>query len=254
MSFDYSCKITRDEMREIFARLQPYLPKYLKPVDTTPYGLRFTFVPFTGQEPEPRKPSTFKDPKLRYVPGSDDAAEQLLRAKACDILTTLYDKAQEEWRDAAYVADLTRVVGDALAHWETYQAALKALNTAYAYLRTPDAAKEWRSAISRLIDAQDETRRAAVRFDERAQRIAEIHDRHLYADLSRAAALNAAGYPEAQGWHITELRQYSKNCFSNREDDGTVPLEEQVRRLIERQDAHIAKVGRLSGAAATGTT
>ncbi|MFI6663084.1 hypothetical protein ACIBL8_47285 [Streptomyces sp. NPDC050523] len=32
-----------------------------------------------------------------------------------------------------------------------------------------------------------------------------------------------------------------------------VPLEEQMRRLIEQQDTHIAKVGRLSGAATTNT-
>lgn len=249
MPLGYSFQITPEELKEIFARLQPYLPKYLKKVDAQSYGLRFEFEPFTGREEEPSSPSTHKDPQLSYVRESENEAEHLLREKAIVVLENLYEKAREEWKDAAYVADLKTAVKDAPARWKTYQHELKALSSAYDHLRTPEAAKEWPAAVSRLIDAQDRTRAAAVAFDERAKEIAEIHDKHLYAELGHDAALKAAGYPEAKDWHITDAGDYGRNYYSDW--DNYPPLEEQIRRLAERQDAHVAKVGRLSGTPAT---
>ncbi|TBO60220.1 hypothetical protein EYS09_07940 [Streptomyces kasugaensis] len=248
MPLGYSFQITPEELQEIFARLQPYLPKHLKKVDAQPYGLRFEFAPFTGREEEPSKPSTHGDPKLDYVRESEDETEHLLREKASVVLSNLYETAREEWKDAAYVADLKAVVKDAPDRWKTYQHEIKALSTAYDYLRTPEAAKEWPSAVSRLIDAQDRTKAAATAFDERAREIAEVHDTHLYADLGHDAALKAAGYPGAKDWHITGAGEYGKHYYSDW--DNNPPLEEQARRLIEQQDTHVAKIGRLSGATA----
>ena len=244
-----SFTISPEELKEIFARLEPYLPKYLKKIDARSYGLRFEFEPFTGREEEPSKPSTHNDPQLSYVRESENAAESLLREKAGEVLFNLYDAAREEWKDAVYVADLKAAVKDAPALWKTYQHELKALGAAFDYLRAPEAAREWPSAISRLVDAQDRTRAAAVAFDKRAEEIAEVHGKHLYADLGRDAALKAAGYPEAKDWRIAEADHYGRNHYSRW--DTNLPLAEQTRRLVEQQDAHVAKVGRLSGAAAS---
>nr|MDT0521298.1 hypothetical protein [Streptomyces sp. DSM 41633] len=248
MPLGYSFKITPEELTEIFSRLQQYLPKYLKKIDAQSHGLRFEFEPFTGREGEPWEPSTHDDPKLSYIRESDDEAEHLLREKARVVLAAVYEKARNEWRDAAYIADLKVVVKDAGARWKTYQHEAKALTAAYDYLRTPEAAKEWPSAVSRLIDAQDRTKAAAVAFDERALEIAEVHDKHLYADLGQDAALAAAGFPEAKDWHITASHHYGQRHYSDW--DTHPPLEEQARRLVEQQDAHVSKVGRLSGTAA----
>lgn len=249
MPLGSSFQITPEELTEIFARLQPHLPKYLKKVDPQRNGIRFEFAPFTGREEEPSKPFTHDDPKLSYIPESENEAEHLLREKASIVLSNLYGKARDEWRDAAYVADLKAVVKDAGARWKTYQHELKAAMSAYDYLRSPEAAKEWPSAVSRLIDAQDRTKAAAVAFDERAEEIAEVHDKHLYADLGRDAALKAAGFPEAKDWHITDLSDYGKGHYSDW--DTQPPLAEQTRRLVEKQDGHVAKVARLSGASAS---
>ncbi|MFF3343195.1 hypothetical protein [Streptomyces flavidovirens] len=251
MSPGHSFQITPDEMREIFARLQPHLPSYLKKVEPHPsgWGMRYEFAPFTGREEEPSKPSAYyDDPRLSYVRESENEAEHLLRQKAGVLLSNLYEQAREEWKDAAYVAALKAVVKDAPDRWKTYQHEMKALRAAYDYLRTPEAAKEWPSAVSRLIDAQDRVKAAAIAFDKRAQEVAEVHDKHLYPDLGHDAALTAAGYPEAKDWHITDARDYGKSYYSDW--DTNPPLEEQARRLIEQQDAHLAKVGRLSGTAA----
>jgi hypothetical protein len=251
MPLGHSFAITPQEMEEIFVRLQPYLPRYLKKIDAAPFGgLRFEFASFTGREEEPLRPSTGADPKLSYIRESEDKEEHLLREKARVVLDNLYDAAQDKWRDAAYVADLKAAVKDAPGCWKTYQHEMKALREAYDYLRAPAAATEWRSAISRLIDAQDRTRAAAAAFDRRAEAIAEVHTRHLHSDLRRDDALVAAGYPQAKDWHITDLDFYRRNYDS--EQDAYAPLDEQVRGLIERQDAHVAKVGRLSGATAAG--
>ncbi|MGW7440353.1 hypothetical protein [Streptomyces sp. NPDC054849] len=248
MPLGYSFQITPQELTEILARLQPYLPKYLKKIDAQGYSLRFEFEPFTGREGEPWSPSTHEDPKLSYVRESDDEAEHLLREKARVVLSNLYEDARREWKDAAYIADLKTTVKDAGARWKTYQHEAKALDTAYDYLRTPDAASEWPSALSRLVDAQDRTKAAAAAFDERGLEIARVHSKHVYADLGHDAALAAAGFPEAKDWPVADFDRYDRSHYSAW--DTHPPLEERVRRLVEEQDAHVAKVGRLSGSIA----
>ncbi|MGA5508901.1 hypothetical protein [Streptomyces umbrinus] len=240
-----SYRITPEGMTEIWERLRPYLPAYLTAVHHHPSHLRFEFAPFTGREKEPSTPDVSTDPKLTY--GSDDEAERTLRKAARGILDDLYEQAGHQWRDAAYVADLRKTVGDAGARWQAYEREAKALESAYGYLRTPEAAAEWPSALSRLVDAQDRAKAAAAAFDERAWEIARVHDTHLYADLGHVAALAAAGYPEAKAWHITSADDYGRSYYSKW--DTGVPLTERVRRLIEQQDNHVAKVGRLSGTA-----
>ncbi|MFB9594055.1 hypothetical protein [Streptomyces racemochromogenes] len=237
-------KITPDELTEILARLQPYMPEHLAKVEPHSYGLRYEFRPFTGREAEPLMPSTHEDPKLRYVAESQDPVEHELRLKAGAILADVYQSARDTWKDAAYVAALKKVIQDGPVLWEAYQTAESQLSAAYEYLRTPQASAEWPSAVSRLVDAQDRTKAAAVAFDERAQDIAQVHRDHVYAPLGREDALKAAGYPEASGWHIADPEDYHRSHYSNW---GVQPLGEQVRRLIERQDGHVAKVGRLSG-------
>ncbi|MDQ0605526.1 hypothetical protein QF037_009959 [Streptomyces canus] len=245
------CKfqITPEGMTEIFERLRPYLPPYLKRVQHSTYALRFEFAPFTGRESDPSTPDTHTDPKLAY--GSDDKAERALRRAARGILDDLYEQARQQWRDAAYVADLQQTVKDTGARWQAYERENKALESAYDYLRTPAAATDWPSALSRLVDAQERALAAASAFDDRAWEIARVHDKHLYADLGHHAALARAGYPEATDWHITLAEDYGSRYYS--EWSTCMPLTERVRRLISQQDTHVTKVGRLSGTA-TGLT
>ncbi|WP_189268689.1 hypothetical protein [Streptomyces fuscichromogenes] len=247
MSLGTTITIEGDELREVFARLSPHLPPYLRKIGPRPYnGLSFEFAPFTGRENKPTTPQSFyDDPKLRFASQSDDPTEHLVRTAARTIMGDLIEAARGEWRDAAHVADLKAVVGNAPDRWRTYERELKALEAAYSYLRTPEAAKEWPSALSRLVDAQDRTSEAAVAFDERAEEIARVHDQHLYADLGHAAALARAGCPDAGDWHIVSADQYSNTWFSDW--NTSVPLQERTRRLVAQQDAHVAKVGRLSG-------
>ncbi|WP_404974913.1 hypothetical protein [[Kitasatospora] papulosa] len=238
--------ITPDEMTEILDRLKPHLPPYLTKIERSEFGhLVFEFEPFTGREAEPVRPSTHHDDRLHYVPEADDEAEHLLREKASRLLDRLFERAQDEWRDAAYVADLRHIVQDAPARWAAYRREAEALDTAYAYLRRPEAAAEWQSAVSRLVDAQSRAGTAAAAFDERGQQIADAHDRHVYADLGRQAALTAAGYPEAAEWHIADASSYGRRQYSDW--DTHPPLAEQIRRQVEEQDTHLAKVRRLSG-------
>ncbi|MGW3269054.1 hypothetical protein [Streptomyces sp. NPDC001056] len=232
--------VTADEQRQIFDRLAPHFPAYLQKVEPSPYGgLRFEFAPFTGREPEPAEPdSVHRDPRLTYVPESEDATEHRLREAARIILSDLYHQAREEWKMAAYVADLREVVQDAPERWGAYEREAEALDAAYAYLRTAPAAQEWPAALSRLVDAQDRTLAAATAFDERARDIAAAHYQHLYADLSPNEALAKAGYPGAAGWHVGDG---FGGHFSG-------SLREKVADLIRQQESHLAKVGRLIGA------
>ncbi|MER7743358.1 hypothetical protein ABTX34_34520 [Streptomyces sp. NPDC096538] len=227
--------------QQVLDRITPHLPPYLRKIEPTPYGrVRFEFAPFTGCEKEPVKPAaSYDDPQLAYVLESEDQAEHRIRTVARDVLDDLYQQASKRWQDAAYVAELRRVVRDAPERWRAYEREAKALEAAYAYLRTAEAGREWPAAISRLVDAQDRTRAAADRFDERAAHIADAQYRHLYADLGHTQALTEAGYPEAKDWHIGDgLGGYFR--------DG---LTAKVDRLIEEQEQHLAKVRRLSGTA-----
>ncbi|MEU6572146.1 hypothetical protein [Streptomyces parvulus] len=232
-------QISPEEMREITERLTPHFPPYLKKIEPNSlgWGLNFVFAPFTGREPEPCTPRSFyNDPRLAHVSESADEGEHLLRRKAGVVLSNLYEAAREEWKDATYVADLREAVKDAPHRWTQYVLAAQRLEKAFAYLRTPDAATEWPAAISRLVDAQDQARAAAEHFQSRAVAIARVHEEHRHCDLRTDQALERAGYPEAVNWHI--------GYFEPSYQDG---LTEKVDRLIQDQEAHLVKVGRLAG-------
>ncbi|MEV2264549.1 hypothetical protein AB0J13_38605 [Streptomyces anulatus] len=241
--------ITPDELKEIADRLAPYLPPTLtraEPSKSPWGGMDYTFRPFTGREPEPVQPSTHKDPRLTYIPDDEDQREHDLRQKAGTLLHDMYDKALALWREAAYVADLKDTIRDAPARWQTYEKEHAALEAAYAYLRTPAAAAEWMSAVSRLVDTQQRTLEAAEAFDERAVDIAQLHRKHLYSDLGHHAALKAAGHPDAKNWYIADVDNYSRS-YSDWDLDRT--LTQQVRHLIKAQDDHLAKVRSLTDTA-----
>ncbi|MET9142007.1 hypothetical protein [Streptomyces parvulus] len=238
-SLGHTFQITPEEMREIMERLTPHLPPYLRKIEPNSLGrgLHFVFAPFTGREPEPRTPRSFyNDPRLTHVGESSDEAEHLLRQKAGVVISNLYETAREEWGRAAYVADLREAVRSAPHRWMQYVAAAQRLEKAFAHLRTPDAATEWPAAISRLVDAQDETRAAAEDFQSRAVAIALVHEEHRHCDLRTDQALERAGYPEAVDWHI--------GYFEPGYEDG---LTAKVDRLIQDQEAHLARVARLAG-------
>ncbi|TWD13121.1 hypothetical protein FB570_11948 [Streptomyces sp. T12] len=226
--------------QQVLDRITPHLPPYLRKIEPVHGRVRFEFAPFTGHLKEPVKPlSYYDDPRLNHVPESEDQAEHRIRTVARDVLDDLYQQASKRWQDAAYVAELRRVVHDAPERWRAYEREAKALEAAYAYLRTAEAAREWSAAISRLVDAQDRTRAAAARYDERAADIADAQYRHLYADLGHTQALTEAGYPEAKDWHIGD-------GFGGYFRDG---LTAKVDRLLKEQEQHLAKVRRLSGTA-----
>ncbi|KKD10997.1 hypothetical protein ACQ9AR_33415 [Streptomyces lividans] len=232
-------QITPEEMREIHARLTPHFPPYLRAIEPNPHGwgLSFAFEPFTGREPEPCTPRSFyNDPQLSFSE-SNSETEYLLREKAGVVMSNLYEAAREKWKKAAYVADLRDVVKDAPHRWTRYVLASQELEEAYAYLRTSDAATEWPAAISRLVDAQDCVRAEASAFDERAADIADVHYRHLYAELTHIEALTRAGYPEAKDWHVGD-------GFGGHFTGG---LTQKADHQIKEQEAHLSRVSRLAG-------
>ncbi|WP_274919460.1 hypothetical protein [Streptomyces sp. WZ-12] len=67
--------------------------------------------------------------------------------------------------------------------------------------------------------------------------------------LGDADALAAAGCPEAKDWHIASDDYYGTN-YQAEYDPHTIAG--QAQQLIKKQEAHVAKVSRLSGAT-TGT-
>ncbi|MEU2873029.1 hypothetical protein ABZ769_28160 [Streptomyces olivoreticuli] len=252
-------KVTADELKEIFnVRLAPYLPASLEKVEPHPsgWGNSYTFKPFTGKESRPEEPERYwDDPKLAYRHVDKDAGrpeasedEYDLREKARFFLSEVYRQARIEFRNAVHVAELKAVVKDTGDLWKANGQAKSAVEAAFAYLRDPEAAKEWPAAVSRLVDAQDAYMAAAIAFDLRAQEIAEVHHRNFHEEmLGYDEALVAAGYPEARDWHIASENDYGKN-YRGEYDPGTIAG--QAQNLIKEQEAHVAKVGRLSGAAA----
>ncbi|MGW6262554.1 hypothetical protein [Streptomyces sp. NPDC055085] len=243
MKFDLGDTVTDDEMGVILARLRPYLPTYLLAMEPAPYvGLRYSFSPFTGREEGPARPeASYDDPALAYVRDDVDPVEHRLRRAARSILDDVYRQARELWKDAAYVANLRDVIKDAPARWQAYERELKAVDSADAYLRTPEAGREWPAAVCRLVDAHKRLATAADAFEERAREIARVHEKFLYADLGRAAALAAAGHPTGRGWVIG----------SSYEGYYDATLTTWVRRHIQHQQDHLTQVSRLSGTPTT---
>ncbi|MFD8023510.1 hypothetical protein ACFV6G_24180 [Streptomyces lavendulae] len=252
-------KVTADELQEIFTvRLAPHLPANLEKVEPHPssWGITYTFKPFTGGEARPEEPErSWEDPKLAYrhldeEAGRPEASEDEydLREKARFFLSEVYRQARIEFRNAVHVAQLKAVAKDTGALWKAHGQAKQAVEAAYAYLRDPAASTEWTAAVSRLVDAQDAYLAAAIAFDLSAQEIAEVHHRNFHEYmLGHDEALVAAGYPEAKGWHIASEDSYGKDYRGEYDRHTTAG---QAQNLIEEQDAHVAKVGRLAGAPA----
>ncbi|MEU1134131.1 hypothetical protein ABZ383_30460 [Streptomyces sp. NPDC005900] len=249
-------QVTADEYKDIFnVRLAPYLPAHLAKVEPNPSGrgITYTFKPFTGREPRPEEPRRyFDDPKLCYRhqdreagrPEADEA-EYDLREKACHFLSEVYTQARIEWRNAAHITDLKATVKNTGDLYKQYVQAKTAVDAAFAYLRDPDAAKEWPAAVSRLIDTHDALKTAAKTFDDRAQEIAEVHEKHLHEyGYGDDEALKIAGFPEGKDWPIASTYDYGRNY---RGEYGSQTLSGQAQALIREQEEHVAKVGRLTG-------
>jgi hypothetical protein len=250
-----SYRLTGQQINEIFnVRLRPHLPAYLTKVEPLTYHVRYTFKPFTGQEPQPMTPERYweKDLNLTFRHMDEQAgrlvateAEYELREAARFLLDDVYRAARIEWKNARHVADLKTVVKNTGDLWKAHNQAKRAVEAAFAYLRDTDAAKEWPAAVSRLVDAQDTYMAAAIAFDDRAQEIAEVHEKHFHEEmLGYTEALVAAGFPEAKDWPIGSTYDYGRN-YCGEYDRST--LAGQAQALIKEQEAHVAKVGRLTG-------
>ncbi len=252
----HSYRLTGQQVAEIFnVRLRPHLPAYLTKVEPHTYHIRYTFKPFTGREAEPMEPdykTICDDPKLAHEywdkeagrPVADEA-EYELREAARHLLSDVYRQARIEWKNARHVADLKATVKNTSDLWKDHTQAKHAVEAAFAYLREPDAAKEWLAAISRLVDAQDIYLKAAIAFDERAQEIAEVHKQHFHEEmLGYDEALAVAGFPEAKDWYIAGSSDYG-TFYSGEYSRYTTAG--QAQALIKEQEAHVAKVGRLAG-------
>lgn len=256
MSINSGYTLTGEQVAEIFnVRLAPYLPAHLTKVDPQTYFIRYTFEPFTGREPEPTEPDYQRicdDPKLCHQHWDEEAgrpvadkAEYKLRRAAEHLLRDVYQAAHDEWLNARHVADLKATVKDTDALWKAHNQAKRAVEAAFAYLREPDAAKEWPSAVSRLVDTQDTYQAAALAFDDRALEIARVHEKYRHEEsLGYHQALTAAGYPEGKHWHITSTDSYGRS-YNGEYDTHT--LAGRAQDLIKQQNEHVAKVGRLCG-------
>jgi hypothetical protein len=253
----HSYRLTGQQVEEIFnVRLRPHLPSYLTKVEPHTYHISYTFKQFTGREAEPETPASYwEDPKLAYRHTDEQAgrpvaeeAEYELREAARFLLDDVYRAARIEWKNARHVADLKATVKNTGDLFKAHNQARRAVEAAFAYLREPQAAKEWPAAVSRLIDAQDTYLAAAIRFDERAQEIAEVHDRHTHEEmLVYSEALAAAGFPEAKDWPIASTYDYGTNYHG---EYGSETTAGKAQALIKEQEAHVAKVARLSGMSA----
>lgn len=251
-------RLTGQQITEIFnVRLRPHLPAYLIKVEPSTYHVRYTFTPFTGREAEPTTPARYwEDPNLSYRHMDEQAGrpvatedEYELREAARYLLDDIYRQARIEWKNARHVADLKTVVKNTGDLWKAHNQAKRAVEAAFAYLRDTDAAKEWPAAVSRLVDAQDTYMAAAIAFDDRAQEIAEVHERHFHEEmLGYDEALSAAGYPETKDWPIASASDYGRNYRGEYDRYTTAG---QAQALIKQQEDHVAKVGRLTGQTAT---
>jgi hypothetical protein len=248
-----SYKFTAEQLTEILNRLRPYLPRQLTTVTPSYGSLRYTFTPFTGLEAKPEEPARYwEDPVLAYKHSDEQAgrpvatgAEYELREIARFILDEAYDRARVEWKNARHVAELKTAAKGTGDLWKAHQQAKRAVEAAFAYLRDPAAAKEWPAAVSRLVDTHDTYLTAAIAFDDRAQQIAEVHDRNHHEEmLGNDEALTAAGFPEAKDWPIASTYDYGNNY---RGEYSKYTAAGQAQSLIKEQEAHVAKVGALTG-------
>ncbi len=194
-----------------------------------PDRVRFVFGPFTGQETPPYQP---------FPVHSDESLSPAARA----LLMEEYRQAERLWRTAQYVRLLKQATSGAAAAWAAYTAARAEMDVRFTALdTTPDGA--WRSAVHRLVTAQETVRAAARAWDKIAARIATVHDhRQKSAGISRDEAYTRAGLdPVGSGWLIGNAADYRTPW---RED---TPLLGQAAEAIDTQRTRLRTVTTLCG-------
>lgn len=188
-------------------------------------GIRWTFKPFTAADPRPELPrGTWLDSSLTHDQQS--------------FLNHEFSAAANEWDKAAAIRRLKEVAASADPVWSSYIAARHGMEGAFENLkRTEDG--YWRSAISRLLAAQDRAAKAAEVWDSYAWTIASA-----IADAEECFVPGPGDFERAgvqPMWVIDKVETYVESPTCEH------PLQRKVAQDIGAQRAHVRTIAELVG-------
>ena len=192
----------------------------------------YTFRLFTGSE---AKPASDWDRWRADGLSPDD----------CLALSSEYEAAGRMWGQAAFKLAARPALVKAEPTWREYQQARAELESVFAsFWETADG--RWRAQLLRLTDAQQAAVRAANRWDEVSESLAELeyeHGREVGDDYSLTLSRVAPEFGlDVKDWEIYHFTEY-QGAFSYGGRPGLRKLGEE----IEGQNKRLREIADLAG-------
>lgn len=190
-------------------------------------SVRYTFRPFTGDEPEPVIPDHVS--ALLHVEQDHQAPDAPWQAYGP--IADEVHVANTLWRAARYHRAVAGWAQTAVPVYQAYRRAIAAADAAYAALdETPDG--QWRTALLRLVDARTTALDAARRLDAASDELDALDEDVPERVLEQAKSFHEIARDlgvDLSGWH-------------NRGDTAR-----NLERTFRTQDDRINEVRRLAG-------
>ncbi|MEU4898216.1 hypothetical protein AB0B12_37910 [Streptomyces sp. NPDC044780] len=190
----------------------------------------YWFAPFTGREPEPKMPSAVYDDKTTTY-----EQRQQLRHQ--------YQAARTVWSQARLRRQAGPLLRQAAPLWEAWQTALAELHQVFkGFWETEDG--KWRAQLLRLTDAEQAAKKAAIAWDDVAEKLAKLAEEQIQVagqrdELRLTTVAKELGL-DASAWSIDLVWEYESAY-------GATPLVADLTRQIEAQRERLREVAHMAG-------
>jgi hypothetical protein len=198
---------------------------------------KHTFKPFRGDEPRPELPETFW-------------AESALSLNERKAVHAQYEAAVIAWSRAKYRRAVTPSIKPALAAWEAYKTAVKAVEDIYDGFRSENDGA-WNARTMRLIEARQVAMDAARELEHGHERVLAVahdeHDREI-SNVTTEFWINVLTLKDVArdiGVDIGDMNPGSASADYWDQYGGD--RVKNVERIIREQDKMLAQVRSLTG-------
>ncbi|AEM88656.1 hypothetical protein [Streptomyces violaceusniger] len=193
--------------------------------------ITYWFAPFTGREPRPEVPSAVYDDKTTTYEQRKQLSNQ-------------YRAARTVWSQARLRLLAGPLLREAGPVWEEWQTALAELRRVFkGFWETEDG--RWRMQLLRLTDAEQVAKKAAVAWDQVAEKLAKLAEEQIHVagerdELRLTTVAEELGL-DASAWSVDLVWEYETSY------GHSTPLVEALTREINEQRERLRKVAQLAG-------
>lgn len=192
---------------------------------------KYTFHPFTGDEPEPQHPDF---PKPYEAQEKQSPADKAMWAEYIERESEI-EAARKVWMEARYYREITPLVEAAVKARPPVDEALAEMTTAWESL---DNALVWPVAVKQLIDAQDKARRVlgewVRKFAYPLAKAEGSQPHYICENVANWSGIAEKITGERIGWEVGWYYQGDRHCPASYSDDPRDGLDRTIREQRDR--------------------